>query len=388
MTLPLHTYCKTKRISHPTICKLVDITYSNPNDLHEMDFAYFTESYNHACQYASSVERPLVILGSSVPDNFNGKIAYSVEHPERLAANDIIKIYPNGRINILIRNSDPSNSLFVTESCNSKCIFCSQPPRNSNGIDINEDIIQIIPLIDSNLNTIGITGGEPTLLEDKFVDILHNIKHYLPNTYVHILSNGRKLSSRDLSRELAEAASENATWGIPLYSHSKQKHDYLVQTSGAFIETIRGIYNIAAFRQKIEIRFVLTTHNAYYLKEYVEFIWRNMPFIDHLAIMAIEPIGYAKYYFHKLWIEPYTVSDDLMRSLEYLEQRGIHASLYNFPLCTIPVEVHRFAKKSISQWKTKYLDTCEMCSLKKQCCGLFSSSNTVTTSKMIHALCD
>ena len=85
-----------------------------------------------------------------------------------------------------IKSND--NTLFVTEQCNNRCIMCCQPPKRTNDIDLyflqNIERVKNAP---KDLPVIGITGGEPTLLGDKLIDLIHLIRQELPNTDIHIL---------------------------------------------------------------------------------------------------------------------------------------------------------------------------------------------------------
>ena len=45
--------------------------------------------------------------------------------------------------------------------------------------------------------------------------------------------------------------------GIPVYAAEAGRHDYIVQAAGAFDDTIRGILNLAALGQCVEIRIVV-----------------------------------------------------------------------------------------------------------------------------------
>ena len=49
------------------------------------------------------------------------------------------------------------------------------------------ELHQLIKLIDKDEEILGITGGEPTLLEDKLFDLIYNCKISLPSTSLHIL---------------------------------------------------------------------------------------------------------------------------------------------------------------------------------------------------------
>ena len=79
--------------------------------------------------------------------------------------------------------------------------------------------------------------------------------------------------------------------GIPIYGAEPSLHDYVVQADGAFDETVRGIMNLAQLEQRIEIRVVIHKQTAPALVEIAEFIARNLPFVEQVALMGLEMIG-------------------------------------------------------------------------------------------------
>ena len=84
------------------------------------------------------------------------------------------------------------NALFVTEQCNNNCLMCCQPPKKVNDIEIlHQKNIQLLRSAPKELKVLGITGGEPTLLGEKLVDLLTEARICLPNTTLQLLSNGR-----------------------------------------------------------------------------------------------------------------------------------------------------------------------------------------------------
>ena len=93
------------------------------------------------------------------------------------------------------------NTLFCTEQCNNHCLMCCQPPMKVDDIDLlfSENLLRI-QNAPNDLPIIGITGGEPTLLGDKLISLVKRIRERLPNTDIHILSNGRNFKNLDLRR--------------------------------------------------------------------------------------------------------------------------------------------------------------------------------------------
>ena len=139
-----------------------------------------------------------------------------------LRPGDIVRVNRDvGEIRVLYRRSSPHNILFFTERCNSRCLMCSQPPRAVNDDYLIEDILEAIPLMSPNTPEICITGGEPTLLGERFLAVVEATKRWLPNTSLHVLSNGRLFSIK-FARQIAAIRHPNLMIGIPLFRCREQ----------------------------------------------------------------------------------------------------------------------------------------------------------------------
>ena len=305
----------------------------------------------------------------------NKRVVHLSREYEYLSNGDIVRLNPNKKtLRVLFRASSLSNSFLVTERCDNFCLMCSQPPRDVADDWIVEEIMSTIPLIDKSTREIGFTGGEPTLLGDQFLCILEMCKQYLPDTTVHILSNGRKFSDVNFAKKYAAINHPDMMVGIPVYSDVAHIHDYIVQAEYAFDETIRGILNLKKYRQQVEIRVVLHKQTYERLPHLAEFIMRNLAFVDHVALMGLELTGFTKANMDALWIDPLTYREELTKATEYLAQAGIRVSIYNHQLCVIDKSVWPYARKSISDWKNEYLPVCSKCNKIGECGGFFSSN--------------
>lgn len=292
-----------------------------------------------------------------------------------LKSGDIIRIHPvAGRVRVLYRRESANNYFLVTERCNSLCLMCSQPPRNVQDDWIVEDIAQTIPLMDPGTKEIGFTGGEPTLLGDRFFDLLRLAKSYLPNTAVHVLSNGRRFADPGLATQYAKVAHPDIMVGIPLYSDLSTIHDYVVQADGAYDETIRGILNLKRLNQRVEIRVVVHQQTCRRLPELAQFIARNLTFVDHVAFMGLEITGFTRANLDSLWIDPVDYQSQLCEAVLLLNTHQVPVSVYNHQLCVLDRRLWQFARKSISDWKNEYLAECSGCAEMRRCGGFFSSA--------------
>jgi len=305
---------------------------------------------------------------------------------DHLMEGDIIVAHPSGNINTLYRVNSSYNSLLVTERCNSNCLMCSQPPRDKNDIhELFQIHEKLIPLIPKDCVELGITGGEPTLLGDLFFQTLELIKQHLPDTEIHVLTNGRSFAWPNIVERLFQIQSNRLMLGVPVYSDYYQVHDYIVQSKGAFNQTILGLHNLARYGHRVEIRIVLHKQSIPRLTRLARFIYKNLPFAEHVAFMGLELIGYTPHNIDQLWIDPYEYMDELSEATEFLSGQGMNVSIYNSQLCTMPEHLWKYSRKSISDWKNEYLAECDHCTKRADCAGFFTW-NLVKASKYIKAI--
>ncbi|MBL0322598.1 MAG: His-Xaa-Ser system radical SAM maturase HxsC [Ignavibacteria bacterium] len=292
----------------------------------------------------------------------------SIKH---LDEGDVVALHVSGLVETMYRAKSEHNTLLVTERCNSNCLMCSQPPKDIDDIDRNLSIIRrVIPLIPTECKELGISGGEPTLLGAKLRELIDDINLHLPFTHVHILTNGRRFAWDGYACTMQGI--RNVTFGIPLYSDYYKDHDYVVQADDAFNQTVIGIHNLARYSLDVEIRVVLHAITIPRLLSLSEFIYRNLPFVEHVAFMGMEHIGYAPHNMDILDIDPVDYKDVLRDSTLYLADRGLNVSVYNLQLCVADEQIWEFCRLSISDWKRDYLDICDTCQVKDQCTGFFS----------------
>jgi His-Xaa-Ser system radical SAM maturase HxsC len=305
--------------------------------------------------------------------NDSKKVVFNIPALGHLANGDLVSIGIDGNINTLYRVNSHHNILLATERCNSNCLMCSQPPRDKNDIPRLYSIYQkLIPLIPKDCIELGISGGEPTLMGELFFNLLEQIKIELPDTEVHVLTNGRTFAWNNMAERLAQVDLKRLMLGVPIYADYYQVHDYIVQAKNAFNQTILGIHNLARYNQRIEIRVVLHKQSIPRLTRLARYIYKNLPFAEHVTFMGLEYVGYTPHNIDKLWIDPNDYNDELTEAVEFLAGQGMHVSIYNSQLCVLPERLWKFARKSISDWKNDYLPGCSSCTKLDDCGGLFT----------------
>lgn len=306
-----------------------------------------------------------------------------LDNPDIVRPGDIVELRPGtSKVSVQYRRGGNGNVLFATERCNSYCLMCSQPPREVDDAWRVQQLCSLVDLIDKDELLLAISGGEPTLLGKGLVRVVEHCAKVLSDTHIHILSNGRLLEDRDYTRSF-QGLHPSLSWGVPLYGDHYRLHDYVVQRSGAFAQTMRGLYALHEAGQKIEVRVVLVKPTVERLHDIARYLYRNLPFVEHIALMGTEPIGFAKAHRDALWVDPVDAGTALLETVNFLVRHGMKVSIYNLPLCTLPEALRPFAQRSISDWKQHYLPTCDRCVLKPQCAGFFGWITPEWTSRAI-----
>ncbi len=285
----------------------------------------------------------------------------------------------DGTLFITIRPSSNAQTLFFTSKCNHYCLMCSEPPQTANDDYLISDNLKIIELLDKDLEVIGISGGEPTLLGDNFIKIVKKIREELPETTIRVLTNGRAYTNEKFVKELADVAGEYLVSEIPLYNAYYAKHDYIVQARNAFFETIEGFYNCAKHGLRTDVRIVISKQNYNDLDDLIYFIYKNIPFVEHIALMGLEYIGFAVNNIRDIHVSPLDYREQLKDAIHLSRKYSLNVSIYNLPLCLVHEDVRRYAQQSISDWKNEFSDVCDGCAVKDQCSGMFTSTQPYFT---------
>ncbi|HEY4980907.1 MAG TPA: His-Xaa-Ser system radical SAM maturase HxsC [Pseudolabrys sp.] len=257
----------------------------------------------------------------------------------------------DGKFRSLFRRASKHNSFLVTERCNHYCLMCSQPPRDIDDGWLLGEIRAAIPLVDRDTKSFAFTGGEPLLDWRGFIECLKDCRDVLPNTAVHVLSNGRAFADSEIVSAWSNICHDKLSAGIPIYSSIDHIHDYVVQSRGAFDETVLGILKLKDKNQKVEVRVVLHAVTAPKIKETCGWIARNLPFVDHVALMGLENTGFALANQDSLWIDPLDYASDLAEGVHSLAAANINVSIYNLAFCVLDRSVWSCAVQSISDWK-------------------------------------
>src|SRR5262249_27154675 len=100
---------------------------------------------------------------------------------------------------------------------------------------------------------------------------------------------------------------------------------------------------------------------------------RNLPFVDHVALMGLENTGFAIANAEKLWIDPVEYKSALAEAVYILASSRVDVSVYSLQRCILDKTVWPYARQSISDWKNGYLEECGRCAERTRCSGFFTT---------------
>jgi len=299
-----------------------------------------------------------------------GKFKILLKDEDEYEGDVLLCLPETGKIQRIFRANSQYNSILFTERCDQMCVMCSQPPRRTADewrFPLYKRAFDLIPP-DSR---IVISGGEPTLYKEDLFNILNHCAKNRPDIGFQILSNCQHLTKEDIE-SMAELHEQlDIFWGIPLYSHDEENHDLIVGKKGAFNPLMENLFLLASSGATIELRTVLTAKNALDLAQLAVFVADHIPFISRWAIMAMEPIGFAKANREQLFYDHSLAPQPLNKALDVCKFRGINVTLFNFPRCTVEEKYRGLCVQSISDWKNKFLSECKGCKEQEFCTGFF-----------------
>lgn len=272
---------------------------------------------------------------------------------EKFGENDIIELL-NDKIYFLWEYKNDDNLLFLTESCPHKCIMCPQPPNKHNKA-LESKNMRILKLIPKHYTkSICLTGGEPTILGEYYLNLLKKIRQKFKHNALITLTGGIYFSNLKFLNKFVSLKS-NSIVAISFPSDIDTMNDFIVGKKGSFYKTHNGIYNLAKANEKIELRIVVSKLNYKRLPFMADYIYRNYPFVYHIAIMGLELIGYAESNYKQIYINPKDYNEYLQKCIKKFVRYDMNVSIYNIPLCLLDKSIRKYAVKSISKWKMRII---------------------------------
>jgi len=380
MTLPLYGKASTS-VGFPSdnarsVIRLRSV--ESRAERHAADFALVKTSEQLERAIAANWGSVFVVSDGSIEKSFpmtlKGRMVAVASAYGYLQDGDVLGFdHLSRKFRALFRRNSAHNSFLVTERCNNYCLMCSQPPKDVDDQWLLAEIKDSIVLIDPATPALTFTGGETLSDWADFIEVLKSCRDLLRATSLQVLTNGRAFATSRIVDAWRDIRHPSLMAAIPVYASVDHVHDHVVQAKGAFDETILGILKLKDRGQRVEIRVVLHALTAPIIAETCRWIARNLPFVDHVALMGLENTGFAIANDAVLWIDPMDYREALGKAVDHLAAAGVNVSVYNLPKCVLSRSVWPHAVQSISDWKNGFVAECERCDEKASCSGFFTT---------------
>lgn len=299
-----------------------------------------------------------------------------IENQDMLNHGDVVEISQDGEIHLIHNGSSPNALIYVTNQCNSNCIMCpdSVKVRTKENTITFSYLMEYISLLPSDLLHVDITGGEPTLLKYQLPVLIEKIFEQAENVEILMLSNGRSFADYAYTASLIPFSKKQFKIEIPIHSANPQTHDLIAGCSGSFLQTMQGISQLLKIGIEVGIRIVVSKMNYEELDDIIQLICNEFPKIRYVNFMGMEVLGNAWKNRDCVWIELDELKPYIQHAIEKSFSLGIQPILYNFPLCLFDKKYWYCYRNSITGYKIRYFEQCDLCSEKQKCGGFFFST--------------
>lgn len=155
----------------------------------------------------------------------------------------------------------------ITMACNLACRYCynafqaSRPSIKAPSVSREDALVIANRIIEAGIQTIVLSGGEPTTQPDVMLEIGKYLRRY--DKKVSVITNGT-LITENLAQELARADIEVF---VSLTAPFESLHDETVGRKGAYKKTIRGIRLLIEKGVRTGINMVVTQRNKSLIQE-------------------------------------------------------------------------------------------------------------------------
>jgi MoaA/NifB/PqqE/SkfB family radical SAM enzyme len=148
-----------------------------------------------------------------------------------------------------LRRKESRVHVAIGPVCNNNCLFCMEEDREGrkaiNGALLPEHVRSIL-IEHRGAREVCFTSGEPTLVEQLPRYVAWAREFGYPR--VSVTTNGRRLAYRPYCARLVSSGVNR--FYISIHGHTRQLHDGLARTPGAFDQSIAGLDHAVSFGRK------------------------------------------------------------------------------------------------------------------------------------------
>ena len=254
----------------------------------------------------------------------------------------------------------------VWNLCNNKCLMCSNP-RGYDGVgSYSLDVLKArVDKFDKGETDIYLTGGEPSLYPRLF-ELLGYIRGRFPRARIVIDTNGRMFAYPDFAGKCASFG--NMEFQVSICGHSAAAHDAVTLTPGSFEQAVAGIRNLLSPENggaAVELRFVLTGMSLRNMEKVYRFALGNLKGIKALVFIFLEMEGMAGVNESRVGLRYPEAAKAARKFFSRAGKPPFELKLYHFPLCVLPVELWKYAWRTLPGKEIRFPAGCRRCLVKK-----------------------
>jgi len=258
----------------------------------------------------------------------------------------------------------------LTFKCNNNCISCINNLEMAEKLKVGNPSEETIKKVIDSVKpgeTLGLTGGEPTIRKE-FFKFLKYAKEKDPYMNVFIVSNGRMFCYDEFVSKMVGIGLKNLKIGIALYGHKREIHDAITRTPGSFKQTLKGIRNLIKAGIPIELRVIISTINYKHLEDMAKYIIKNLKGVFRVVFINMKYTGNAYINRKVIFVRYKDVVPYAEKAADILMKNDIEVKLFHFPLCAIKKKYWDLAK-GVTKQKSElmFVDECKKCVEKDEC---------------------
>jgi pyruvate-formate lyase-activating enzyme len=182
--------------------------------------------------------------------------------------------------------------LRLTMACNEACPFCNVPqedyPKPTPPFERVLD--ELDGFIQRGDRTLTISGGEPTLLRSRLLELIRRAKAG-GIAFIELQTNA-VLVDAEYAEALRSAGLTSAF--VSLLSHLPEHHDALAGLAGAFPRCLRGIDAMLDHGIRVTLNPVTAKQTEDLVADYVAFVASRLPRVQSISMSAVQPHGRAQ----------------------------------------------------------------------------------------------
>ena len=296
-----------------------------------------------------------------------------------------------------------SSYIAMNYKCNHNCICCPLSTFDRLHSKLDYEILkkQIVDIIAENGGNghFTISGGEPTI-DNNFIDLISYLAKL--GLDVSVLSNASSCEDKDFVKRIIDAFGENYdkskfSYVTAIHSNEEKIHDYMTGVTGSYLQTMRGLDNLADADINITIKHIMNKYTCSTMVNTFDYL--NYHFLENVEFLfcSMDYTGRCSKNIDKLFIDYQELKQHLEDTLDNLEQSKINRKIFvtESPLCmTDPYywKYYLMHEEFLSTYIAPNLETrynkgenvvndcntnyssCQDCDVKNYCGGIWSSA--------------